>query len=197
MLRTTLPLIVAYTAMVAVQSHGAALIGLLWGPAAAQAATETPTDAVQPDLPLAALCAGNDAAHFDTWSNILHAAGMLTTLLVFGLGVVSVAAARPLVESLRLAAWLPPSYYIPAWIGHIGIQGDVPAVFTYGTTLRGWASGEYCAWRDLAQGGTVAQPWEVALAVALTLVWTQGILRAIPSTLTPPTVAKPASVKKD
>jgi hypothetical protein len=197
MIRTTLPLILAYATMVAVQSHGAALIGLLWGPEAQQAATETTTDAVQPDLPLEALCAGNEAAHFDTWSNILHAAGMLTTLLVFVLLVVSVARARPLRASLRLASWLPPAYYIPAWTGHIGIQRDVPAVFTYGTTFRGWATGEYCAWRDLAEGGTVAQLREVALTVALTLVWTLGILQTTSSSAVPVKTSTAANAKQD
>ena len=43
----------------------------------------------------------------------------------------------------------PPMYlgcatrYLFAWAGHFYYQADIPAVFTYGTTLRGWSRGEY------------------------------------------------------
>ena len=64
-------------------------------------------------------------------------------------------------------AWLPPLYYLYAWAGHLVLQADVPAVFTYGTTLRGWASGELCSIGELLGGETVRTPLELATTAVL------------------------------
>ena len=60
-----------------------------------------------------------------------------------------------------------PLYYLYAWVGHFFVQRDIPAVFTYGMTLRGWASGEFCSVKALVMGRTVRAPGELALTAAI------------------------------
>ena len=43
------------------------------------------------------------------------------------------------------ALWHPPQWYLYAWVGHFGLQKDVPAVFTYGLTPTSFLSGEACS----------------------------------------------------
>lgn len=74
-------LLLSYGAMLASQTSGVAIVAALHNSTAAQAAAAPPDD-VQADLPLEQLCAGYEAHHWESHSNVLHAAGML---LVFGL----------------------------------------------------------------------------------------------------------------
>lgn len=170
-----LPLLLAYASMVAIQSKGPVIIGALWGPETQAAAEAQSVSDVQPDLAVDQLCGGYASAHFDTTSNILHAAGMLATvylavtlLVVAPLGLRSGNGAAWTL--MQLGLWMLPVYYLPAWVGHLWFQKDIPAVFTYGTTLRGWAVGEYCAFVDLFSGGVVNEPLEELLPTAV-LTW--------------------------
>ena len=138
-------LVLPYSAMVLSQAYGSAIIGILWGENAKLEALAQDTDAVRPDLSYRELCNGYVAAHTNTYSNILHAAGMFGVLFL----IAAVAAAR----KPRVALWIPPIYYLTAWTGHFVFQRDIPAVFTYGLTLKGWIYGESCAWEDLLFGG--------------------------------------------
>lgn len=172
-----IPLAVAYAAMYAVQSRGADIIGALWGPEAREAAVAQNVDDVQPDADVSVLCGGYDTAHWDVTSNILHAAGMLVNLYL-GLSLLL----GPLLSKSTSAAtfvqyflWMAPVYYLPAWVGHLWLQKDIPAVFTYGTTLRGWAVGEYCAYGDLFSGGIVNEPAELVPTAILTYIMMRGI----------------------
>ena len=61
--------------------------------------------------------------------------------------------------------------YLPAWAGHFLYQADVPAVFTYGMTLRGWAAGELCSVRALVAGRAVGGFYELTLTAALVVVY--------------------------
>ena len=49
------------------------------------------------------------------------------------------------------------------------MQRDIPAVFTYGMTLRGWASGEFCSVKALVMGRTVRAPGRSSLTAAIAL----------------------------
>ena len=151
----------SYLAMWASQTSGLAIVAALHNSTAAKAAAAPPED-VQADLPLEQLCDGYEAHHWESHSNALHAAGML---LVFGL-LGAAACGRP-----RLLAWVPPTWYLFAWVGHFFYQADVPAVFTYGMTLRGWATGEFCSVRALLTGRTVSGPSEIGLTAAMMCVW--------------------------
>jgi hypothetical protein len=166
------PLLLAYAAMVLVQSHGADLIGLAWGADARAAAVAQNVDDVQPDAAVAVLCGGYASAHWDVTSNILHAAGMCTTVYL-ALRAVALVAGQCWSKAAHSILWMPPTYYLPAWVGHLAYQKDIPAVFTYANTLRGWAVGEYCAFVDLLEGGVVHgvnQLVPSALAIGLLIV---------------------------
>ena len=56
---------------------------------------------------------------------------------------------------------IPPVWYLYAWAGHFLIQQDIPAVFVYGMTWKGWVSGEYCAVKALVEGRTVTDMYGV------------------------------------
>lgn len=177
-----IPLLLSYASMAVVQSKGADIIAALWGDDAKQAALAQNVDNVQPDANVQILCGGYATAHFDVTSNILHAAGMLAALYLAVTVLVAVplglrrSTTTTLVTVVQLFLWIWPIYYLPAWVGHLWLQKDIPAVFTYGTTLRGWAAGEYCAFVDLFSGGVVSQPVpEIVPTAILTLIFIQGI----------------------
>lgn len=179
----SIPLIFSYAAMYAVHAHGADLIGALWGPQARAAAVAQNVDAVQPDAAVDLLCGGYAAAHFDVTSNILHAAGMVAALYlavqtVAGLALaatVGLPSHRSGTALAQFFLWVWPIYYLPAWVGHLWFQKDIPAVFTYGTTVRGWAAGEYCAFYDLFSGGIVFDVAEVLPSAVLTYLFVLSI----------------------
>jgi hypothetical protein len=128
------------------------------------------------------LCEAYSEAHFHSYSNILHAGAMYATLVLWVMVVdqlrrkkstinseesTTTTAAPPLrYKWLWLLLWIPPIYYLPAWVGHFFVQHDIPAVFTYGTTIQGWWKGETCAWMLLLWGGwTIQTPYEMVLAM--------------------------------
>jgi len=170
LLSSYIPLFAAYAAMVIAQMYGAPILGLLWGKDIQAVAEAQDTSAVKPDLSMEVLCRGYTAAHFDTNSNIWHAAGMVASmilLLVAG-GAVGKYSVSP---AMTILLWIPPVYYLPAWVGHFGFQKDIPAVFVYGTTFRGWWRGEACAFMDLFQGGLVSEPVELVGTVLLSVLF--------------------------
>ena len=117
-------------------------------------------------LPLEALCEAYESHHFDSTSNVLHAAGMAVTLITaaYALCAPSVGVVRRM-----LLLWLPPLWYLWAWAGHFFIQKDIPAVFTYGMTLHGWASGECCSLLAFFGLRTTPRSHEMLACVALTM----------------------------
>ena len=173
----SIPLVISYASMFLVQSKGADIIGGLWGPEAKAAALAQNVDDVQPDADVGVLCGGYATAHFDVTSNILHAAGMVAALYL----AVNVLAGPVVRKSTKLSTfiqlflWIWPIYYLPAWVGHLWFQKDIPAVFTYGTTFRGWAAGEYCAFVDLFSGGVVNETKELVPTAILTYIFILAI----------------------
>ena len=77
------------------------------------------------------LCKGYAAHHFDSVANSLHAGGMTAGLVSAGVGLF----AKHLTPLERVVSvmWHVPQWYLFAWVGHFGLQKDVPAVFTYGS----------------------------------------------------------------
>jgi len=165
-------LLVAYLLMWLAQSKGGLIIELLHGQSARKLAEAPPMD-VAADAPLDALCRGYVSHHYEPNSNCLHAAGMLLSFaLILQALLPSFVAVRPCCRSyvhhlMSSLAWTPPLYYLYAWVGHFVMQADIPAVFTYGMTFRGWACGELCSVWALFTGRTVAQPIELLATVAL------------------------------
>ena len=129
---------VAYSLMLAAQSQGEAIIRTLHNAtAAADAAAPDANSDVSADHTFEQICVGYEAHHYDPDSNALHSAGMILAVGLL-LGALSGKGGGGLVF------WVPPTWYGFAWVGHYFYQADIPAVFTYGMTLRGWASGEVC-----------------------------------------------------
>lgn len=152
-LPTALGILLTYGAMIASQTSGVEIIEHLHNKTAAVAAAAPPED-VSPDSSFDALCAGYEGHHYHSTSNCSHACGMI---LSFGFVAVLFRALlqRRFVTALRVLSVLPPTWYLYAWFGHFVYQADIPAVFTYGMTLRGWAAGELCSVLALAGGRTV------------------------------------------
>ena len=165
----------AYSAMVVAQTSGPQVIGLLHGEEARRAASAPPDADILPSAPLEQLCASYERHHHDPLSNCLHAAGCLLAAGALAAGVCS-ATAR-VRRRLALGSVLP-LYYLYAWAGHFFVQRDIPAVFTYGMTLRGWASGEFCSVKALVMGRTVRAPRELLLTAAITLLHAAYLRRA-------------------
>jgi hypothetical protein len=166
-----LGLVVGYGLMVLAQTRGGAIIGLLWGPAA-QTAALTANDDVDPNADLEALCTSYESHHYAPRSNVLHAAGMCLTFKALVDALFFCPSRR---SSLLFLAYMPPLWYLYAWAGHFFIQMDIPAVFNYGTTLRGWAAGEFCSVRALVGWGpsgfhTTPEPSHVAATILVMLV---------------------------
>ena len=129
---------IAYSLMLLSQSQGEAIIRTLHNDTAAAAAASPEANSdVSADQTFEQICTGYEAHHYDPDSNALHSAGMILT---FGL-VLGALSGR----GAALMLWVPPTWYGFAWVGHYFHQADIPAVFTYGMSLRGWASGEICA----------------------------------------------------
>jgi hypothetical protein len=148
-----------YAAMFVAQNFGAEVIELLHGSEARLKATSPQYDDVHADTPLQQLCEGYDAHHFDRVSNCIHAAGMILAFISLFCFIVS--------KERRILLTLPPIWYLYAWIGHFFIQKDIPAVFVYGMTLKGWLSGEYCSICSLLFGRTISLPWELGLTALM------------------------------
>lgn len=168
-------ILLSYAIMyIAAQIKGGDIVGALHGSEAAEKAlSDLAADAVQPDLGIRDLCAGYAAAHFDSTSNIFHAAGMVATLWLF---VYATALFFFGFGSFKHYLILPPLYYLPAWFGHFVFQKDIPAVFTYGTTPRGLLSGEYCAFEDLFHGGIARNPTELMYSAILVVFMVGGLI---------------------
>ena len=162
------PYALAYGLMVLAQSRGPAIIGLLHG-AEARRAAEAPADDVSgaDAQPLATLCAAYEAHHYDSTSNVLHAVGTAVSLatLAISLAAPGLRPARRVALLLRI----PPLWYLWAWAGHFLVQRDIPAVFTYGMTLRGWASGEWCSLLAFLGLRTTPRAHEVAAVAVLSV----------------------------
>ena len=165
----------AYSAMVVAQTSGPQVIGFLHGEQARRLASAPPDAGILPSAPLEQLCASYESHHHDPLSNCLHAAGCL--LAAGALAAGALGAARVRRRRLALCSVLP-LYYLYAWAGHFFVQRDIPAVFTYGMTLRGWASGEFCSVKALVMGRTVRAPRELLLTAAITLLHAAYLRRA-------------------
>jgi len=158
----------AYGLLILSQSRGPAIVELLHGRGARLAAETLPL--VEPDSP--SLCMDYELAHFNGASDILHTAGMISAVLLLLSALVVKWRRRRVV----LLAWIPPVFYLPAWVGHFVFQKDIPAVFSYGTTLRGWIHGEYCSYKALLAGRTLQRPVDWIPASLLTVALVAFIL---------------------
>lgn len=165
-------LVLAYAVMAASQVWGPAVIQLLHGKEARAAAAAAGTESVAPDLSLEKLRRGYDDAHFDSVSNCLHAGAMVAVVIIILWTVTPASSGR---RWCGLASLLPV-YYLPAWTGHFFLQKDIPAVFTYGTTWRGWACGEFVAFQSLLAGTTVSTLTEILLTSAVALALTAAVV---------------------
>jgi hypothetical protein len=167
MLPTAPGLGLAYGLMLLSQSYGQEIISTLHNATAAvEAAAPAANSDVSADTAFEQLCVAYEAHHYDWESNALHAAGMI---LVFGMLVVCAAGGKE--YACRLLPWAPPTWYLFAWVGHFFYQADIPAVFTYGMSLRGWASGEACAVIALCKGHSFNEPRDLVLTAAIMIVW--------------------------
>lgn len=149
---------VAYGLMVFSQMKGPDIIEFLWGKAARDAALAIPE--VMPDSEQ--LCGDYEDAHYDPVSDIFHTAGMIGVLAFATLALL-----QPRYSVYYLLS-APPVFYLPAWAGHFFLQKDIPAVFSYGTTLSGWANGEFCAYLAFFAGRTLqkASHWVPSFILA-------------------------------
>lgn len=151
----------AYAAMFVAQRYGPEVIEFLHGTEARIETTSQKYDDVNTDSDLEMLCQGYEAHHYNPISNCSHAAGMILSFIVLACAVIY--------RRLGVAATLPPIWYLYAWAGHFFIQKDIPAVFVYGMTFRGWLSGEYCSVCALLSGRTISRPLEFSLTTLIVL----------------------------
>ncbi|GMH98194.1 hypothetical protein TrVE_jg14245 [Triparma verrucosa] len=164
-------LAIAYALMCIAQNFGSEIVAILHGDEA-KAAAMTGNNDVDPNAPLEDLCLAYESHHFSGLSNSLHAAGICLSILSFLSAITNIGS----VGRLRNLAWVPPLYYLSAWAGHFFIQKDIPAVFSYGMSFRGWYAGEYCSMRAFFGWGdrgfvTLAEPWQFMATVALMAMW--------------------------
>ena len=162
------PLIAGYLMIVAAQTLGPEIVGFLHGPAAKLAA-EAPPDDVAPGTPLLELCKGYASHHFDSIGNSLHFSGMTAgavSVLVglFGPGLTTL-------ERVVSVLWWTPQWYLYAWVGHFGMQKDVPAVFTYGLTPKSFFSGEFCSVMWVYSGQVFDEKGSILVAPGSTVPW--------------------------
>jgi len=183
-----LPLLVAYGLMVVAQNYGGEVVGALHGDAAKAAALLPPED-VAPGTPLLELCKGYAAHHFDSIGNSFHAAGMTAGLVSVYVGL----RCTQLTPSERVASvlWWMPQWYLYAWIGHFGLQKDIPAVFTYGLTPKSYFSGEFCSTLWVYSGDVFSSKpsylWPGAAEVpSAALVATAVLVFVLIGAITPP-----------
>jgi len=163
-------------------------VGALHGSAAKAAALLPPED-VAPGTPLLELCKGYAAHHFDSIANSLHAAGMTAGLVSVYVGL----RCNQLSTSERVVSvlWWMPQWYLYAWVGHFGLQKDIPAVFTYGLTPRSYFSGEFCSTLWVYGGGvfeskpSMLWPWAAAVPSSA-LVAMAVLVFALIGAVTPP-----------
>ena len=148
----TFQTVIAYMAMCLLQSYGPEILHLLYGEEVMLKATQPHND-VNPDGALEELCKGYDAHHWDKLSNSCHAAGMIISVILLYQCVTQ--------RKVDMLINIPPVWYLYAWAGHFLIQQDIPAVFVYGMTWKGWVSGEYCAVKALVEGRTVTDMYGV------------------------------------
>lgn len=161
-------LVISYALMALAQMQGGLILQLLHGDEASRRAlAEMASQTIQPDLDYRQLCREYSAAHFHSTSNVLHAVGMVATmwLVVYAATLSLLGFGNP-----KHFLYIPPLYYLPAWIGHFVFQKDIPAVFSYGTTIDGWVNGESCGWEDLFRGRTITNSTEFTYTVASTVL---------------------------
>jgi len=158
--------LMAYAAMWVVQNRGAALIGLIHGPEAQRAVETADVSDVAHNRSYTELCQAYEAHHYNSMSNCLHAAGYVLSFLLLWRTLVGTKSTSA--RLLRLV-WLPPLWYLFAWAGHLLIQSDVPAVFSYGMSWRGWAAGEWCALTGFLKGDLIYGVKEVAVTSTIVL----------------------------
>ena len=201
---TIIPLTTSYGFMIVSQLYGPEIIDILHGLEAKQVATSIP-----PVLPNSSnLCNEYEIAHYHSLSNILHVSGMICLLILIWLMAVMVflritfgfCRQSYLKYCLHLLIWCPPLYYLPAWIGHFIYQKDIPAVFSYGTTLEGWYKGELCAFIALWEGRALSNnPSEyivsTILAMVMILASTSTINKSSPSSSASSATTKNSSTK--
>ena len=156
-------LIGAYGFMVLSQTCGLGIIQFLHGPEARADAQAAPK--ISPYTEVQDLCFEYEQAHFDRVSNILHSIGMVATGELILIAI--------LFPIWRLLLWTPPVYYLLAWVGRFLFQKGVPAVFSYATTPRGWATGEFCSIQALLTGKAIDtfQDWFLTIIATLPLVY--------------------------
>jgi len=128
--------------LVLAQTKGPEIIGFLHGEAAMKASMAPPED-VAPGTPLLELCTGYAAHHFDSIGNSLHFSGMTAGVISVLVGLFGTRLSKA--ERVVSFLWWAPQWYLYAWVGHFGMQKDVPAVFTYGLTPKSYLSGEFCS----------------------------------------------------
>ena len=161
----------AYSLMLLSQSRGEAIIRTLHNATAAAAAAAPDANSdVDAGNSFEQICVGYEAHHYDPESNALHSAGMILT---FGLLLGALSGRGP---GGKLLVWVPPTWYGFAWVGHYFYQADIPAVFTYGMTLRGWISGEVCAVIALAAGRSNPEVFDKALTCMVMGAWLVGAM---------------------
>ena len=162
------PLVVGYGMIVAAQTLGPEIVGAIHGPAA-KAAAEMPPEDVAPGTPLLELCDGYASHHFDSIGNSLHFSGMTAGLIsvlvgLFGPGLTKL-------ERVISVLYWTPLWYLYAWVGHFGMQKDVPAVFTYGLTPKSYFSGEFCSVMWVYTGKVFAEKGSILVAPGQTVPW--------------------------
>jgi hypothetical protein len=168
-------LVVAYTLMFIAQMQARTILATLHGSDAVhKALSDLMVQSVRSNLARPELCVGYAAAHFNTASNILHASAMLATmwLSVYIVTLFFFGHGHP-----KHFFYLPPLYYLPAWVGHFVFQKDIPAVFTYGQSIQGLVNGEWCAFQDLFHGGIARTPEEFVGSSILTAIMLGALMR--------------------
>ncbi len=168
-------LVIAYILMYFSQTQGGAIIEAIHGSKAAEKALSALTaESVQSNLDRRDLCIGYAAAHFDSTSNVLHASAMVATLWLFVYATSLFFFGH---GNLKHFLYLPPLYYLPAWVGHFVFQKDIPAVFTYGQSFTGLLNGEFCAFEDLFHGGIARTPEEFVYSSILLVGMIGGLMK--------------------
>ena len=195
------PLVVGYGLLVAAQTLGPEIVGAIHGPAAKAAAELPPEDVAPgtPLLELCDGYASHhfdsigNSLHFSGMT-----AGLVSVLVgLFGSGltklerVISVLYWAPLWYLYAVRCHMP-STYIHArthstrssssphmhlrllrtqWVGHFGMQKDVPAVFTYGLTPKSYFSGEFCSVLWVYTGRVFDEKGSIIVAAGKTVPW--------------------------
>ena len=92
-------------------------------------------------------------------------AGAISVLVgLFGCGLTKL-------ERVLAVLWWTPNWYLYAWVGHFGMQKDVPAVFTYGLTPKSFFSGEFCSVLWVYTGRVFEEKGSILVAPNQTVPW--------------------------